>query len=291
MIKFQTNVNLANLTTFKIGGKAKYFCEVLTATDLKQVIEQARQKRMPFFVLGGGSNLLIDDKGFSGLVIKIKTQPIKTIEESVIEVSAGFRLSELVGFCLENELSGMEWASGIPKATLGGTLYMNAGAFGQKIADIVEKVEVFNTKTLKTEIFTFLDCAFGYKQSIFKENKNLIILKAILKMEQKEKIEIEKEIKSVLQYRKEFHPMAFASAGSIFKNPKQISAAELIEKCGLKEKQIGKAQIAKKHANFIINLGGAKANDVKKLIKLIKKEVKKVFKIDLKEEVEYLNFS
>ena len=292
MLKIENNVLLADVTTFKIGGRARHCCEVENTEQLKEAIQLARQRDLPFFILGGGSNVLVNDKGFSGLVIKFRNETIRIIAEksniAVLEAGAGVLLKNLVIFCLDKSLSGFEWASGIPRATLGGVLYINAGAFGQKIADIVEKVFVFDANNQKEKEISFTSCQFGYKESIFKKNKNLIILKVVLKMEKKNKLEIEKEMKRVLEYRKNFHPMGFPSAGSVFKNPKEMPAAELIEKCGLKGKTMGKAQISKKHANFIINLGNAKASDVKKLITFIKKEVKQKFNIALEEEIEYL---
>ena len=296
MIKIKQNVPLNSFTTFKIGGKAKYFCKAENKQDFISAIKWAKQNMLPFFVLGGGSNLLICDRGFNGLVIKIENKGIARLSKisnsknkhlRFLSIQAGTSLRSVIKYCLEQNLSGIEWAQGIPKATIGGAVYGNAGAFGSNIADVIEQVEVIDIKTLKTKIISFEKCAFGYKTSIFKKNKNLIILSVVLGLEKKLKQEIRQEIKRVLEYRKANHPKE-PSSGCVFKNPNKVPAAYLIEKCGLKGKQIGKAKISEKHCNFIINLGKASSDDVKALIDLAKQKVKNKFNIILKEEVQYL---
>ena len=264
-MKFRKNILLKKYTTFKIGGPVKYFFEAKTKKDLIEAIKAAKKLKLSFFILGGGSNLLVSDKGFNGLVIKF-----------------GEPLSDLV-------LKGLEWASGVP-GTVQGAIHGNAGAFGKSMADNVKSVEVLNLNDLKIKKLNNKDCKFGYRDSIFKKQKNLIILSAEMELKKSNKKEIEKKAKEYLKYKKETQPLSFFSAGSIFKNPKNFSAAKLVGECGLKGKKIGKAQISKKHANFIVNLGDAQAEDVKKLINLAKKEVKKKNGIKLKEEIQYLGF-
>ncbi|MGB9743321.1 MAG: UDP-N-acetylmuramate dehydrogenase [Minisyncoccales bacterium] len=255
------NVLLKKYTTLRIGGPTRYFYEAKTKEDLIQAIILAQRLNLPFFILGGGSNLLISDRGFNGLVIKF-----------------GQPLSGYIN-------KGLEWAVGIP-GTIQAAVYGNAGAFQKSMKDVVEKVEVFDVKTSQIKSFKNKDCQFSYRNSIFKKNKNLIILSVKLK---KKKSDF-KKIKRYLEYRKKTQPLNFPSAGSVFMNPQKFSAAYLIEKCGLKGKKIGQAKISEKHANFIVNLGRASANDVKKLIGLAKKEVKKKFNINLKEEIVFLGF-
>jgi len=281
------NISLKELTTFKIGGKARYFIEAKNKNEVTEALKWAKEKKVPFFVLGGGSNLLISDKGFKGLVIKLNFSKVE-MKGEIVKAESGVFLSELGRICKEKGLSGLEWSSGIPKATLGGALCMNAGAFGANMADITEQVKALDADDLKIKEFPFKECEFGYKESIFKKNKNLIILSCVLKLEKKAKKEIEKEIERVLNYRKEHHP-DFPSAGSVFKNPFKISAGEAIEKAGLKGKRIGGAQISPLHCNFIVNLGGATYSDVKSLIDLAKKEVKKKLNITLEEEVQLIH--
>jgi len=288
---FKKNVLLKNYTTFKIGGPAKYFFEAKNKKDLIEAIKTAKASKLDFFILGGGGNILINDKGFNGLVIKIQNTKYK-IQNTKIYLEAGVSLAKLVGLTLENRLTGMEWAAGIP-GTVGGAIRGNAGAFEQSISDIIEKVEVLEIKNYKIKNLKKRDCQFSYRDSIFKHNKNLIILSAGLEMKKGDKKEIRKKILENLKWRKEHQPLEYPSAGSIFKNPPHQnfgggSAGWLIEQSGLKGKKINEAQISEKHANFIINLGKAKAKDVKKLINLAKKRVKQKFNIILEEEIEYL---
>jgi len=298
-MKFKRNVLLKDYTTFKIGGPAKYFYIAKTKTELIEAIKKAKKIKLPFFILGGGSNLLVSDKGFNGLVIKF-----------------GQPLSSYVS-------KGLEWAVGIP-GTVQGAVCSNAGAFKKSMKDVVESVEVFDTETGKVKIFKNKDCQFSYRDSIFRKNKNLIILSAALQLKKGNKKVIKNKIKKNLEQRKQTQPLNFPSAGSIFKNLPAFPAgflveedkssslpfavarvfrgeedkssslpfavARVIEKCGLKGKKIGKVKISEKHANFILNLGKGKAKDVIKLIKLIKKKVKNKFKINLEEEIQFLGF-
>ena len=282
------NVKLAPFTTFKIGGPAKYFFVANTKEDLIEAIKVAKKIKLPFFILGGGSNILVADEGFGGIVIRIKNQESR-IKNQTIYAEAGVLLANLVSATLNNNLTGLEWAIGIP-GTVGGAICGNAGAFGESTSDIIEKVEVFDIDELGIKNYELSECKFGYRDSIFKKNKNLIILSVSLRLEKGEPKRIKEKMKEYLNYRRGNQPLNFSSAGSIFKNPQGVSAGELIEKCGLKGKKIGKAQISKNHANFILNLGGASAKDVKKLIKLAKQKVKNNFGVSLQEEICYLGF-
>ncbi len=256
-MKFQENIPLKKYTTFKIGGPAKYFFTAKNKFNLLKAVQEAKKRRLPFFILGGGSNLLVSDKGYHGLVIKFQNP----------------KLSQLVN-------KGLEWAVGIP-GTVAGSIWGNTGAFGKSMKDVVKSVEIFDVKKEKIIRLKNRECKFGYRSSIFKKNPNLIILSA----EIKQKKSNFKKIKEYLAYRRKNQPMNFPSAGSVFKNPPGFLAGELIEKCGLKGKKIGGAQISTMHANFIVNLGKATAQDVLSLVKLIKKTVDKKFKIKLKEEI------
>jgi UDP-N-acetylmuramate dehydrogenase len=288
MIKVQKDVPLRELNTFKIGGRAAYFLEVKTQEDLIEGISWAKRQGLPFFILGGGSNLLVSDYGYSGIILKIVLNGFHFNGEK-LEAGAGANLSVLINESKNRNLSGLEWAAGIPRITVGGAVYGNAGAFGFMTADIVESIEAFDTEDEKIKQLSFKECQFDYKESIFKKNKNLIILSAIFHLDLKEKKDLEEEIKRVASHRKEHHPSE-PSAGSIFKNPFQVPAGELIEKCGLKGERIGDAQVSRKHGNFIVNLGSATSSDVAKLISLIKNEVQKKYNIILEEEIQYLGF-
>jgi UDP-N-acetylmuramate dehydrogenase len=279
----QENVLLAQYTTFKIGGNAKYFFTAKKREEIIKAVKAAQQCDLSFFILANGSNVLFSDNGFDGLVIKLENTN-NELRNNTIYAQAGVMLSSIVNIAEEAGLSGLEWAGGIP-GTVGGAVRGNAGAFDSSVSDIVKSVEALDVSNLEIKNYKIEDCEFGYRNSIFKKNKNLIILSIEIELQKGDRIEIEKQIQEYKNYRKEHHPLKFSSAGSIFKNPSGFSAGELIEKSGLKGKIIGDAQISEKHCNFIINLGRAEAKDVLALINLVKKEVKNKFDINIEEEI------
>ena len=307
----QKNVLLADYTTYKIGGPAKYFFNAKNIEELEKILSLAKKIKLPVFILGGGSNLLISDKGFKGLVIKIDILGIG-IKGNKFIVGAGEKLTKLAYLSAENGLSGLEWAAGIPGAAVGGSIYGHAQAFGTKISSIVESVQAIDCKTFEIKNFTNKQCYFSLKSSIFKEKRNLVIISAVLIFEKGKPDEIKEKIKEFLDYRRNRHPIEFPSPGSTFVNPEVkiknkkllekypeliefnevgiIAAGYLIAKSGLSGKTIGHAQISEKHSNFIINLGGAKAKDVLTLINLAEKKVKINFGISLKPEVQFVGF-
>ena len=308
-------VLLKDHTTWRVGGPAKYFLEIQNKEGLEKAISLAKEINLPFFVLGGGSNILVSDKGFNGLVIKIKISDLEIEEEGgkiKVLAGAGLPLNFLSAKLLEGEASGLEWSSSIP-GSLGGAIFGNAGAFGPSMADSVEWVEAFGIKNQKLKIKKYRkeDCNFSYRSSIFKKKApDMIILSARLSLVKGNKEAIEAKMKEYADYRKFRHPLNFPSAGSVFKNPVkpiknkillakfpdladfnqkgEIPAGWLIAKSRLAGKKIGAAQISKKHSNFFVNLGEAKAKDIRALIKFAQKKVKKVFGIELKEEIIYL---
>lgn len=301
------NTLLREYTTFKIGGRARYFFMAREKEELKRALKVAKKYKLPIFILGAGSNVLISDQGLRGLVIKIQNKKYK-INGQRIFAEAGLPLSVLVKESTKRGLSGVEWAAGIP-GTVGGAARGNAGAFGQSMKDIIEAVEFFDINNFKRLKIKNKKCKFNYRESIFKEKNNFIILSVSLKLKKSSKKIVEEKIRGFLAYRQNRHPRQ-PSAGSIFKGvgikelrknffkkfpevkkalkEKGIPAAFLIVQCKLEGKKIGKVQISEKHPNFIINLGGARAGDVKKLINLIKKKVKNKFGVLLKEEIQYL---
>jgi len=302
----QKNILLKDYTSYKIGGPAKYFFVAKTKEDLLVAVKTAKNFALPIFILGGGSNLLISEKGFKGLVIKADISDIE-FQGNKAFVGAGVNLTKLAYLAADNGLSGLEWAAGIP-GTIGGAVYGHAQAFGMKISDIVKSVETINLETLEVHNFTKEQCQFSLKDSIFKQSKNWLIVSAVLEFKNKDAQQVKNQIKEFLEYRRDKHPMEFPSVGSTFINPEKIDekliskypeiegfikngaipAGYLIAKSGLAGKKIGNAQISEKHANFIINLGGAKADDVLALINLAKKKVKKTFGVDLEPEVQFV---
>jgi len=278
---FQENVSLAEYTSFKIGGKAKYFYIANNKEDLIKTIKEAKDLKV--FILGGGSNVLALEEGYDGLVIKLNLR--KYSFNNDIYVEAGVSWGELLGATVEKSLTGLEWTAGLP-GTVGGAIYGNSQAFHVKTSDIIKEVEVLDLNDLSIKALT--DCQFSEKNSIFKKNKNLIILSAVFKINKGDKKEIQKKIAENLQFRKEKQPLGYASAGSVFINNSDKPSSYLIEQAGLKGKRIGNAQVSEKHAGFIINLGGASSKDVLELISIVKKEVKDKFDIDLIEEIEII---
>ena len=286
-MKFQKNISLSKYTSFKIGGPARYFCITKSNEDLIKAVKKVKKLNLPFFILGGGSNVLALDQGYRGLVIKIHNSKL-LIHNSSINADAGVKLEVLVRLSAKESLTGLEWATGIP-GTVGGAVYGNAQAFGIKVSDIVKSVEVLDVKTLKIKKLLKKQCQFSAKKSIFKKNRNLIILSVVLSLKKGDKEKIQKEIKEHLNLRKQNHPLGFPSAGSIFVNKTGgFPSSYLIEKAGLKGTKKGGAKVSERHAGFIVNTGEAKAKDVLDLIKVIKQKVKSKFGITLKEEIQII---
>jgi len=284
-MEIEKNIDLSQYTTFKIGGRAKYFCIARNQKELIDAVGFAKRKRLPFSVIGNGSNVLISDKGYKGLIIKMQNQDVGLLKPTLVKADAGVMLGKLLNFSLENSLTGLEWVAGIP-GTAGGAVFGNAGALGQSIKDSLTEVDVLDTNNLKIKTIKNKDLKFGYRDSILKKKKNLIVFSCSFRLRKGEKEKIRAKIRKNLKERKERQPL-FPSAGSVFKNPIGFSAGELIEKAGLKGKRIGGAEISLKHANFIINVGRAKEKDVKKLINFVKKQVKNKFGLVLEEEIQF----
>lgn len=303
---FKQNFPIYTLTSYKIGGPARYFFEAKNPDELKAALKEAKKRNLEFFVLGGGTNLLIDDEGFRGLVLKPSINFIKLSGEEV-SVGAGVLVADLINFLIENGLSGLEWAGGLP-GTVGGAIRGNAGAFGGEIKDAVKSVKSLNVETLDETRRAFPDCSFSYRSSVFKNSpKKEIILSAIFALKKDSPGKIEKSVNEKILYRQQRHPLEYPNAGSIFKNVdaekiskkyiKQFShviktdpfpvvpAAYIISETGLKGIALGGAMISPKHPNFIVNVLEAKSSDIKDLINLVKGEVNNKFGIELEEEI------
>jgi len=285
------NEPLANHCTYHIGGPARVLFLAANEREIIAGIETAEENRFKMMILGGGSNILFSDRGFDGLVLKLANNFIKIAEEkenrAVVLAGAGAPLAALVKFALDNSLAGMEWAAGIP-GTVGGAIRGNAGAFGREIGASVLRVRALEIsgKSVVPAIVGKEDCAFGYRESVFKRNKNLVITAAKFVLEKGNANEIADKIKECAEKKRISQPLDFPSAGSVFKNPEGFFAAKIIEDCGLKGRSAGGAQISEKHANFIVNRGNARADDVLALIAQIKAAAKEKFAVDLKEEIE-----
>lgn len=272
LVKFLNNNNydflqdelMSKHTTFQIGGFADFFVNVDSVDKLARLKIFTTQNDIPFFVIGNGSNLLVSDKGIEGVVAKISdSQTIKLIDKNTIICSAGVQLSSLCSFAYENELSGLEFAWGIP-GTVGGAVYMNAGAFNGKMSDVVMSCEFIDQDGLVQKMEN-QDMNFDYRYSVFKETKN-IITTVVINLSEGNKEEIKTLMDEYIQKRKEKQPLELPSAGSIFKRPKGNYAGTLIEKSGLKGFTVGGAHVSEKHAGFIVNIGNATSHDVISLV-------------------------
>jgi len=310
-MNLQKNVLLKNYSNYKIGGPAKFFVEVKSVEELQEALEYARDNSEKVFILGGGTNILISDEGFKGLIIYNKIVGIKRERENLI-VGSGVSIKDLLNFCVENSLSGFEWAGGLP-GTIAGAVRGNAGAFKGEIKDSVVKVESFDTKTFVQKARTNKECKFGYRSSIFKTKEAVLefITHVVLRLVIGDKNEIEKRIQQEINYRFSRHPMEHPSIGSTFKNISLDSLPQNLQKeftlivkndpfpavlttkilalCNLKGRRVGGAMISEKHPNFIVNVDNAKASDVKTLIKIAKQAVREKYNILLEEEIIYLN--
>lgn len=280
-IKLKANEAMQNHTSLRIGGLAKYFVELKKDLALKQLIKTANELNLSIFVIGNGTNLLINDSGIDGIVLKLPSYIKQSFfNKKEIVVSAGFQLQSLVGYCKAKNINGFEFLTGIP-GTIGGAIAMNAGAHNNEIGKNIKKVFCINKITGKKIVIK--DCQFSYRSSVFSKEKNLIIYKAIFDIK---KIGFDDDFyKYCLNWRREKQKLDLPNAGSIFKNPANISAGALIDKIVGKGFKIGDAAISLQHANIFVNLGNASFKDFENLIQYVKQEVYQKEKINLEEEL------
>lgn len=282
----QVNYPLKRLTTMRVGGPAAYVVAPSSIDELRKVIQICQENGLKFLVLGKGSNILASDEGFQGVVIKLDSDFQKVqIQNNIIEAESGITLSALAKKAADRGLSGLEFASGIP-GSLGGAIYMNAGAYGGEMKDVLQEVTVMDT----TGKILYLDRAeleLGYRSSIF-QYKSWTILKAVLQLEEKSPEEIKSRMRELAEQRTAKQPLDMPSAGSAFKRPEGHYAAALIEQAGLKGYAVGGAMVSPKHAGFIVNTGDATCRDVVALIQHIQKKVEDQFGVQLVPEIQYL---
>ena len=275
-------------TSFKIGGPADFFITANNIQEIREVVNIAKENNLPLKVVGNGTNLLVKDNGFRGIILKTNLQEIKITktknkdeintkykinemessinckEEYIVNVQSGMALGKLAQILLKNEIGGFEFASGIP-GTIGGAIKMNAGAYGGEFKYIVQDVTYLNEQN-DIVVIQNTQCDFSYRHSLF-SNKDYIILGCNLKLYKDTKENIKNKLDENLQSRKEKQPIEYPSAGSTFKRGEDFITAKLIDECGLKGYTIGGAQVSEKHAGFIINKNNATAEDVINLIK------------------------
>ncbi len=285
--EIKENVSFKSLTTFKTGGIAKYVISPSNIDNLKYVLKILKENEVPFKVFGNGSNILVSDNDYDGVIIKLNLLNEIKNEDEIFTVEAGYSMMKLAIDCSKSGYSGLEWACGIP-GTIGGAVYMNAGAYKASLSDILISVKVldekYNIKEYKKD-----ELEYSYRSSIFMK-KEWIILSATLKLEKKDTELIMNIVNDRKERRITSQPLSFPSAGSVFRNPEGDFAGRLIEECHLKGQMIGGAQISDKHANFIINRESATSSDIKELMDLAIEEVNDKFKIKLKVEQELFNW-
>lgn len=310
MIFLQKNTPLKKYSNLKIGGNASYFYEFESKHDLVQVLSHWRginPEMNKIFILGDGTNILFSDEGFDGLVIRNCIDFIKR-EENSVTVGGGTSVEDLLNFCTQNSLSGLEWAGGLP-GTVGGAIRGNAGAFLGDTSENIEEVGSINTWSLKTIVREKKECKFSYRKSVYKNSDGgqEVIISAKFKFKKGNREEIKRKTQEKIDYRIDRHPLDLPNIGSTFKNVPisvvsgevknefeksikpdpfpVIPTAKLLIGAGLKGKVIGGARFSEKHPNFIVNFNNAKAEDIKALISLAKKEIKEKYNIDLEEEI------
>ena len=281
----QENIPLAPYTSARIGGPADVFVTVTSADELADAMKIIWDYGMPYYILGGGSNLLVSDKGVRGVVVLDRAKEVlfESGDEPTVKCEAGVIFSNLANRCASKGFSGLEWAATVP-GTVGGAVYGNAGAFGGDISENLICAEVL-TKN-RREKLSVEQMQYGYRTSVLKRGEiNAIVLSGTLRLKNSSKEEVSAKITEFSERRKITQPPG-ASIGSMFKNPEGDHAGRLIEAAGLKGTRIGNAEISTKHGNFFINHGETKAEDVRALIHLVQKTVSEKFKVDLELEVE-----
>lgn len=280
---------LAPLTTYGTGGPARYFVSVTTADQLAGALTAASGLDLPFFVMGGGSNLLVADSGYDGLVIRVSIKGIALTGESTVETGAGEDLAALVDFATDHGLTGLEFAAGI-WGTVGGAVYGNAGAYGGEIKDVIIDLTLVN-RDGETRRVDPPYCRFGYRDSYLKVTGEIVV-KAVFRLGRGDKQNIEAKVKEILALREKNHPIHGRSAGCFFKNipdPKEpfgkLPAGRLLDEAGTKGLSVGGAAVFDKHANIIVNTGAATSKDIRQLADIMKKRVFEKFGVKLEEEV------
>lgn len=285
--EYKENISFKTLTTYKTGGIAKLVVYPENIIKLQELLKYLKNNNIEYKIFGNGSNILASDNTYNGVIIKLDKLNKMTNDNGVVYVESGYKL-----VCLANEMckegyTGLEFACGIP-GTIGGAIYMNAGAYLTDIGSIIKEVTVldenYNIKKLENK-----DLDLGYRHSIFM-SKKYIILSAILKLEKDDKEEIKALINERKERRQSTQPLEYPSAGSVFRNPKDMYAGKLIEDLGLKGFTIGGAKVSEQHANFIVNNGNATSSDIKNVIDKVKQLVYENYNIELKEEQEMFNW-
>lgn len=303
---FQENISLKDRNTYSVGGSARYFFEAKDADALMSAVRYAHKNNIAYFILGGGTNILVPEEGFDGVVIKAQHQRIEA-QGDELYADAGIPMGALVTAAAARSLSGLEWAAGLP-GTLGGAIFGNAGSHGKEIKDVIGEVEVFDVARDTKKSIPAPECGFAYRHSSFKEN-NGVIMRALLRLQKGDATEIALRMKENMSKRSMHQPLAQRSAGCVFKNIELATSREgaelarthadffafrdarflpaglLVDKAGLKGARSGGAMVSDKHGNFIVNEAHATADDIIRLIKIAKEAVREKFGVTMQEEI------
>ena len=287
--RVEANVSLSKYTTYRVGGIALAMVYPKSVKKLVSLIKLLNGSKIKYKVIGNGSNLLFSDKNFDGVIIKLtELTNIKFLSYNKIRVEAGYSLPKLSLLVAKKGLAGLEFASGIP-GTVGGAIFMNAGAYKSDMGYIVQSVRVL-TPDCKIITFENREMDFHYRSSFLQKHPEYICLDAVIKLKKGDKELLDEVIKERRARRIESQPLEYPSAGSVFRNPEGNFAGKLIEDLGLKGYRIGGAMVSEKHANFIINYDNATSDDIKNLIDYVHDRVMDEYNIDLKIEQEFVNW-
>jgi UDP-N-acetylmuramate dehydrogenase len=280
---------LSGFTSYRTGGRARYFVSATTEREVSKAVAAAKSLHLPYFLLGGGTNVLVSDSGFDGVVIKVDIVGLRLISETEIDCGAGVSLMDLVNFATDNGLTGLEFAAGI-WGTVGGAIYGNAGAFGGEIGSVIKSLDLVDLdgkeKTVQPDY-----CRFGYRDSYLKVSRE-VVLKAVFQLSKGDPQAIREKVEEILALREGKHPNTGMSAGCFFKNVPdasqpygKLAAGKLLDEAGVKGLHVGGARVFDKHANIIVNTGDATSRDIRQLADIMKQKVLDRFGITLEEEV------
>ena len=288
LAEVEENIPLSKMTTLRIGGVARYVVYPENTLSLQGVMNKLNQNHIPYKVIGKGSNLLCSDEPYDGVIIRLDRHLCNAyFDNEHLVAEAGCSIIALSYEAMKNELSGLEFASGIP-GTVGGVTFMNAGAYKSSMADVIDSVSVYHDG--KIEWIQNADCGFSYRTSMFQKHPDWIILAVKMTLQKGDQKEIRELMDSRRERRMNSQPLDKHSAGSIFRNPEEIPAWKLIEGAGFRGKRIGDAVVSEKHVNFIVNENHASAKDFITLVTDVQKAVKDKYDIDLYMEVEKFNW-
>ena len=286
--RFIENESLKKHTTYKVGGVARIIVYPKNEQKLVELLRKIRKNNIKYKVLGNGSNVLFSDKKYDGILIKLDEFNKLELQNNNIIVGAGYPLMKLAAFALRKSLAGLEFASGIP-GTVGGAVFMNAGAYKSDMGYVVKKIKVL-TPDFRIISMTNRELNFHYRTSFLQTHPDYICLEATISLTKGNKEQLQEIVRDRKNRRLKEQPLEFPSAGSVFRNPPGESSGKLIDDLGLKGLSRGNAEISKKHANFIINKGNAKASDIRELMMFTKDLVKEKYNIDLHIEQEFVNW-